>query len=229
MKEAVGALAEVDERSLDGRLDIHNARLVDRADIGRGRRALGVELHQLALLENRNAHLVARDIVHDHELLGLVTAMGDERIINIIDDDFDGLVEVAHRGAGVGGRSFLGVGTGLFIVDIISLIISLIMAVGRHQRFALIGRKVGVEFFVGILVQSIVIGELEVVLFRSLVWLRWVRIASMHVALCAAMSRIGVLGGGVLIVAIHLSIASLANASLRGVDDRRTISGWKAG
>jgi hypothetical protein len=51
----------------------------------------------------------------------------------------------------------------------------------------------------------------------------------MHVALCAAMSRIGVLGGGVLIVAIHLSIASLANASLRGVDDRRTISGWKAG
>ena len=109
VEEAVRAFAEVDERGLDRGLHVDDARLVDRADIRRGRGALAVELRELALLEDRDAHLVAGDIVDDHELLRLL-ALDHHGLVAVDRRLVRGLVEVAHRGARVGGRRLVGVG-----------------------------------------------------------------------------------------------------------------------
>ena len=109
VEEAVRAFAEVDERGLDRGLDIDDARLVDRADIRGGRGALAVELRKFALLEDRDAHLIAGNIVDDHELLQLL-ALDHHGLVAFDGRLVRGLVEVAHRGARVGGRCLVGVG-----------------------------------------------------------------------------------------------------------------------
>ena len=112
VEESVRALAEVDEGGLDRGLDIHDAGLVDRADVRRSRGALGVELAKAPLIEDRDAHLVARRIVDDHELTRLLAAMRNElRLLALLQDLALGgrCVEGAHRGACIRGRRFLGV------------------------------------------------------------------------------------------------------------------------
>ena len=115
VEEAVGALAEVDERGLDRGLDVDDARLVDRADVGRGRGALGEELDELALLEDRDARLVAGHVVDDDELLGLLAAVGDERVVGIGLglDGLDRCVEGGHRCARIGRGGLVGIGARL--------------------------------------------------------------------------------------------------------------------
>ena len=71
VEEAVLALAEVDERRLDGGLDVHHASLVDVADVGRGVLALGEDLLEAPVLEERDAALLARVVVDHHHRAAL--------------------------------------------------------------------------------------------------------------------------------------------------------------
>ena len=120
VEEAVRPLAEIDECGLNSRLHVDDARLVDRADVGRGRGALGEELREFSLLENRDARLFARNVVHDDELLWLLTAMR-ERVVFAIDRR--GFVcrsiEIAHRGARVGSSGIFSVGSCFCLVAIV--------------------------------------------------------------------------------------------------------------
>ena len=110
VQEAVGAFAEVDERRLNGGLNIDHPRLVDRTDIGGGGASLAVELRELAAFENGDANLVARSVVDDDQLLGLLAVMRFDGFVARRDGALDGDIEVAHRRACVGGRGVIGVG-----------------------------------------------------------------------------------------------------------------------
>jgi len=65
MEEAVGALAVINERGLDGRLDVDHAAFVDVANVGRVGGAFGEEVFEMAVLCDRDAAFFAWRIVDD--------------------------------------------------------------------------------------------------------------------------------------------------------------------
>ena len=59
VQKAVAAQAEIDERGLDGRLDVGDAALVDVADVAGGAGSLHVKLFELAVFDQGDSAFLA--------------------------------------------------------------------------------------------------------------------------------------------------------------------------
>ena len=71
VQKAVLALAEVDERRLDGGFHIHDAALIDVAHVGGGVLALGKDLLKASIFKDGDAAFFPRDVVHHDQLAAL--------------------------------------------------------------------------------------------------------------------------------------------------------------
>ena len=73
VQEAVLAFAEVDERRLDGGFHVHDAALIDVADVGGGVLALGKDLLEASIFKDGDAAFFARDVIDHDQLAALGT------------------------------------------------------------------------------------------------------------------------------------------------------------
>src|SRR5262249_21237090 len=78
VQKAVAADAEIDERRLDGRLDVDDAALVDVADVALVAGALDVQLFEHAVLEDGDAALLRLEDVDEHFFLHHSLSRGQE-------------------------------------------------------------------------------------------------------------------------------------------------------
>ena len=116
VQEAVLAFAEVDERRLDGGFHVHDAALIDVADVGGGVLALGKDLLEASIFKDGDAAFFPRDVVDHDQLAALGTGWRSLLSFFLTTATTAAAAALAAVFAGIGGCVTILVGSGGFRV-----------------------------------------------------------------------------------------------------------------